>query len=185
MPARHGALAYSSTDGRGYGTARMRTTADDPVLLVASSGGHLLELLQLADAFDRGRRHWVTFDKPDARALLAGESVTPAHHPTNRSLRNLLRNAMLALRLLRRLRPAAVVTTGAGVAVPFCWLGRAFGARVVYVESLARVSDLSLTGRLVRPVTHSFFVQWPELAERFSYTTYRGSIVDDPDTGHS
>jgi beta-1,4-N-acetylglucosaminyltransferase len=150
------------------------------VLLVASSGGHLLELLELADAFERQERHWITFDKPDARSLLSGERVTYAHHPTNRNVSNLLRNTLLALRLVARLRPAAVVTTGAGVAVPFCYAGRAVGARVVYVESLARIDQLSLTGRLVRPVVNRLFVQWPELAERDPRAVYEGSIFGDP-----
>ena len=50
-------------------------------------------------------------------------------------------------------RPAAgVVTTGAGVAVPFAWIGRLLGARVVYVESVTRIDRLSLSCRLIRPV---------------------------------
>ena len=45
-----------------------------------------------------------------------------------------------------------IVTTGAGVAVPFAWIGRLFGARVVYVESLTRIDKPSLSYRLIRPV---------------------------------
>ena len=150
------------------------------VLLVASSGGHLLELLALAEPFEPAERLWVTFDKADARYLLRDERVVYAHHPTNRSLRNLVRNMLLAVRLVVRLRPAAVITTGAGVAVPFCVAGRALGARVVFVESLARATDLSLSGRLVKPLASTFFVQWPELAERYAGVVYSGSIYDDP-----
>jgi beta-1,4-N-acetylglucosaminyltransferase len=145
-------------------------------LLVASSGGHLLQLVQLRDEWERDGRHWVTFDKPDARSLLDGEEVTWAYSPTNRSLRNLVRNAFLAVRLLRRLRPAAIVTTGAGVAVPFCWLGRLFGARVVYIESFSRLFEPSLTGRLVHPVAHDFFVQWPQMRQHFRKARYEGQI---------
>ena len=117
------------------------------VLLVASNGGHLLQLDQLRDTWEHDERHWVTFDKPDARSMLAGEAVTFAHHPTNRNVPNLLRNVMLALRLLLRLRPRAIVTTGAGVAVPFCWLGRALGSQVIYIESFARVNQLDGNSR--------------------------------------
>jgi beta-1,4-N-acetylglucosaminyltransferase len=145
-------------------------------LLVASNGGHLLQLSQLRDNWAADERHWVTFDKPDARSMLAGESVTYAHHPTNRNIPNLLRNLRLAYRLLRRLRPRAVVTTGAGVAVPFCWLGRLMGVRVVYIESFARVNDPSLTGRLVHPVAHRFFVQWPGMLRHFPKAEYRGGL---------
>src|SRR5688572_25807684 len=99
-------------------------TGSSPVLLVASSGGHLLQLVQLADSWPREVRVWVTFDTTDARSLLAGEEVVLANHPTNRSLKNLLRNSLLAIRTIRRLRPRAVVSTGAGVAVPFCYAAR-------------------------------------------------------------
>ncbi len=60
------------------------------------------------------QRVWVAFDTADARSLLRGERVWYAHHPTNRSVRNLLRNFVLAVRLIRQVRPRAVVTTGVG-----------------------------------------------------------------------
>ena len=147
-----------------------------PVLLVASSGGHLLQLVQLKDEWPAEERIWVTFPTTDAKSLLQGERVWFAHHPTNRSIPNLLRNLVLAFRLMRRLRPRAVVTTGAGVAVPFCYLGRLFGARVVFIESFSRITRPSLTARLVYPIANVFFVQWPELKPRFRRARYEGQL---------
>ncbi len=155
---------------------RSGRSAGGPVLLVASSGGHLLQLVQLLQAWPAEEREWVTFDTPDARSLLTGERVVFAFHPTNRSLRNLLRNLVLAVRVVRRLRPRAVVTTGAGVAVPFCYVGRVFGSRVIYIESMARISQPSLSSRLVYPVATSFFVQWPELQSMFRRARYEGQL---------
>jgi UDP-N-acetylglucosamine:LPS N-acetylglucosamine transferase len=146
------------------------------ILLVASSGGHLLQLSQLKDQWPRRARQWVSFDKTDARSLLEGEDVTWAFHPTNRHAGNLLRNLWLAWRVIRKLRPAAIVTTGAGVAVPFCYVGRLLGARVVYIESFARVSRPSLTARLVHPVATAFFVQWPALEHGFRKAKYEGQL---------
>lgn len=154
----------------------MRKPPSGPYLLVASNGGHLLQLVQLRDEWPPEARRWVTFDKPDARSLLAGEAVTWAYHPTNRNVPNLARNFVLALRLMRRDRPRAVISTGAGVAVPFCWVGRLFGARVVYIESFSRIERPSLTGRLVHPVADAFFVQWPSLVPHFRKARYRGAI---------
>lgn len=157
---------------------RRGSTAKRPrVLLVASSGGHLLELLELTGQYERQSRHWVTFDKPDARVLLAGETVTFAYSPTNRHLGNLVRNSLLAFRLMVKLRPHAVITTGAGVGVPFVYAARVLGKRAIYVESLARIDELSLTGRIVYPVVTDLFVQWPELAERYRKGRYAGAIV--------
>ena len=155
---------------------RSRRSVPGPVLLVASSGGHLLQLVQLLGVWPSDQRVWVAFDTADARSLLRGERVWYAHHPTNRSVRNLLRNFVLAVRLIRKVRPRAVVTTGAGVAVPFCYVGRLFGSRVVYIESMARISQPSLTGRLVYPIATSFFVQWPELQARFRRARYEGQL---------
>ena len=147
-----------------------------PVLLVASSGGHLLQLVQLLEVWPAEQRCWVTFDTADAASLLRDERVWFAFHPTNRSVRNLVRNLFLAVRLIRRLRPRAVVTTGAGVAVPFCYVGRLFRSRVVYIESMSRISQPSLTARLVYPVASSFFVQWPELETKFRRARYEGQL---------
>jgi UDP-N-acetylglucosamine:LPS N-acetylglucosamine transferase len=148
----------------------------NPVLLVASAGGHLLQLAQLLEQWPPDERAWVTFDTADARSLLRDERVWFAYHPTNRSIRNLLRNLVFAFRLMRTLRPRAIVSTGAGVAVPFCYVGRLFGARVVFIESFSRTSQPSLTARLVYPIATSFFVQWPELQTRFRRARYEGQL---------
>lgn len=139
-----------------------------PMLIVCSSGGHLLQMLELRDAWDRYERVWVTFDKSDARSLLLDERVIHAHGPTNRNIPNLLRNLRLAIGVLRAERPSAILTTGAGVAVPFAWAGRLMRIPTVYVESVTRIEELSLSGRLIAPVAVRVYGQWPELARQSS-----------------
>lgn len=146
------------------------------LLLVCSTGGHLLQLVALAESWGRFDRAWVTFDKSDARSLLREERVIYAHGPTNRSVKNLLRNLVVAWRVVAELRPRAVVTTGAGVAVPFAWVARLRGAKVVYVESLARIDGPSLTYRLVAPIATRCYVQWPDLAQKLPRARYAGSV---------
>jgi UDP-N-acetylglucosamine:LPS N-acetylglucosamine transferase len=153
-----------------------RSDQNVDVLLVCSTGGHLLQLTALRGAWSETKRVWVTFDKSDARSLLADEQVVFAYGPTNRSLLNLFRNLGLAFRLLRRFRPRVIVTTGAGVAVPFCWLGRMRGARVVYVESLSRITSPSLSYRLIAPVATRLYCQWPEFADAMPRARYVGSV---------
>jgi UDP-N-acetylglucosamine:LPS N-acetylglucosamine transferase len=132
------------------------------VLLVASTGGHLAQLLALRPWWKRHRRTWVTFDKADARSTLSGEHVVYAFHPTTRNIPNLLRNAWLALRIVPRERPDVVVTTGAGVAVPFFVVARVMRIPTVYLEVYDRVGSRTLTGRLCRPLATAFCVQWPD-----------------------
>jgi len=145
---------------------------------VCSSGGHLLQLHALRAAWGEFSRTWVTFDKSDARSLLADEHVVHAYGPTNRSVSNLLRNLLLAIRVIVHVRPRVILTTGAGVAVPFAWIGRLAGAKVVYVESATRIESPSLSLRLARPVVSLVYVQWPELQRALPSARYRGSVLD-------
>jgi len=150
------------------------------ILLVCSSGGHLQQMLALEPAWRRYSHVWVTFDKSDARSLLRGERVVHAYWPTNRSLKNLVRNLVLAWRTLGDVRPRVVLSTGAGVAVPFAWLARLRSAKVVYVESFTRIEGLSLSGRMIKPVAHRFYVQWPELAAAVPKARYAGNVFASP-----
>jgi UDP-N-acetylglucosamine:LPS N-acetylglucosamine transferase len=145
-------------------------------MLVCSSGGHLLQMLGLRGAWGDSARVWITFDKADARSLLREERVHYAFGPTNRNVPNLLRNARLAWRLVRAERPRALITTGAGVAVPFAWCARLLRIPVIYVESFTRIEGLSLSGRMIAPAASKVYVQWPELAATSSRLHFAGNV---------
>jgi len=146
------------------------------VMLVCSSGGHLQQMLALRPAWGLYSHVWVTFDKSDARSLLKDERVVYAYSPTNRNLKNLVRNLALAWRLLREVRPRVLLTTGAGVGVPFAWLGRLRGVKIVYVESFTRIEGPSLTCRLVAPIANRSYVQWPEMENLVRKARYAGNV---------
>ena len=149
------------------------------LVIVCSSGGHLLQMLELREAWEPFSRVWVTFDKADTRSLLCEERVIHAYGPTNRNVPNLLRNLRLAEEVIRHERPSAILTTGAGVAVPFAWIARLRGARVLYVESFTRIAGLSLSGRMIAPIADGTYVQWPELAAATPKTRYAGNLFVD------
>lgn len=132
------------------------------VLMVSSSGGHLAQLHALRMWWESHERTWVTFPGADTRSLLEGERVIAAYHPTTRNVPNLLRNLGLARRVLRRERPDVVVSSGAGVAVPFFLLARLLRIRTVYVEVYDRIDSATLTGRLCYPLSDLFLLQWEE-----------------------
>jgi beta-1,4-N-acetylglucosaminyltransferase len=146
------------------------------LLLVCSPGGHLLQLLSMRSAWGDFTRVWVTLDRSDSRSLLHDQRVVYAHGPTFRNLKNLVRNLWLAWRVIGTVKPAVILTTGAALAVPFAWIGRLRGARIVYVESFTRVSTPSLSCRLVTPVAHRLYVQWPELLKALPSARYVGNV---------
>lgn len=145
------------------------------VLFVSSSGGHLSQLLQLKPWWAQHERRWVTFDLPDAQSKLEGERLIPAHYPTTRNVPNTLRNMMLAQKVLAGWRPDVVISNGAGVAVPFFIAARARKIPTVYLEVYDRIDSRTMTGRLVKPFTSTFCVQWPEQQE-----LYPGSVLVGP-----
>jgi UDP-N-acetylglucosamine:LPS N-acetylglucosamine transferase len=154
-------------------TTHFAPPEEPTVLLVCSSGGHLTQLYNLRPWWERFRRVWVTFDKEDARSILRDETIIAAHHPTTRNIPNLLRNSVLAWRVLRRHRPDVIVSTGAGVALPFFLLGRILGIRTIYIEVFDRIDAPSLTARLCYPLSDLFALQWEEQARFFP----RGKVV--------
>src|SRR5438132_3965652 len=162
------------------------TGSDSPsraveVLLVCSAGGHLLQLYLLRAAWQDIPHAWVSLEREDALSLLSTEeTVFYGYGPTTRSALNLTRNLRVALTLLWKLRPHVIITTGAGIAVPFAWIGRLTGARIVYVESLTRIDKPSLTCRLIRPIADRVYVQWPELAANLPESRYAGTVLGRP-----
>lgn len=82
-------------------------------------------------------------------------------------------------RLVKRLRPAAIIAIGTAMAVPLFVAGRRHGATCVFVESLTRFRNLSATGRWVRRLrlADRLYVQWPQLQRSLPDTTYAGAVL--------
>lgn len=152
---------------------------EDPqhALLVASSGGHLAQLLALRPWWQDRRRTWVTFGTEDARSQLDDEQAAWAHHPTTRNIPNLVRNFILAVRVMRRDRPDVVVSTGAAVAFPFFIVAKVMRVPTVYIEVYDRLDSPTLTGRLCRPITDLFCVQWEEQTRFYPRAQVIGSLL--------
>ncbi|MFN7132832.1 MAG: hypothetical protein ACK4N5_12175 [Myxococcales bacterium] len=135
------------------------------ILLVSSVGGHLTEALELSPLL---LGHEVT--------LVVNDAVQLPDFPFARVYRiaHAERNWKVALNLAEAARillaeaPDVVLSTGAGPAVPFAIVARYLQrSRVVYLETAAAVARPTLTGRLMYPLAHDFFFQWPALAKFF------------------
>ena len=146
------------------------------ICLVGSSGGHLTHLYMLKPFWQDKERFWVTFDKDDAKSLLKGEKMYPCYYPTNRNLKALIINTKLAWKLLKTEKPDLIISSGAAVAVPFFWLGKLFGAKLVYIEVFDRVDKPTMTGKMVYPITDKFFVEWEEMKKVYPKAINLGSI---------
>lgn len=146
------------------------------ICLVGSSGGHLTHLYMLKPFWSNFDRFWVTFDKEDAISALKDEKMYSCYYPTNRSLKALLLNTFLAIKLVLKEKPNIIISSGAAVAVPFFYIGKLFGAKLIYIEVFDRVYKATVTGRLVYPITDKFIVQWDEQKKVYPKAINLGSI---------
>ena len=146
------------------------------ICLVGSSGGHLTHLYMLKPFWKDKDRFWVTFDKEDARSLLSGEKMYACYYPPNRSLKDLIRNTRIAWKILRKERPDLIISSGAAVAVPFFYLGKMMGAKLIYIEVFDRIDKSTMTGRMVYPIADKFIVQWEEQKKVYPKAINLGSI---------
>ncbi|WP_369255676.1 glycosyltransferase [Geodermatophilus amargosae] len=153
--------------------------SSDPLLLVASTGGHLTELRAWVDRLRlSGSNTWVTFDTPQSRALLDGADIEFLPYVGPRDLEGAIR-ARSRLGAVLRDRPwlTGVVSTGAGIAVPAFVAARRVRVARLYIESIARVTRPSLTGRLVQwSGLADLRAPYPEAARR--PWRYEGGLLD-------
>jgi len=147
------------------------------VLMVCSSGGHLQQLMTLKPWWSQRDTAWVTFPTEDGLSKLSGERTYFAYYPTTRNIKNLIRNTLLAVRVMAKERPDVVVTTGAGVALPFFVLARLRRVPTVYIEVFDRIDHATLTAKLCRPFTTRMLVQWDEQKDLYAGSTVVGRLL--------
>ncbi|MFK5690590.1 glycosyltransferase [Ornithinimicrobium sp. LYQ92] len=160
-------------------------------LLVAESGGHLEQLTRLErrlrPAFDEAT--YVTSESDQSKTLLAGRRVRYARRVPPRGLVGAARGFVPALRTLRRSRATDVISTGSAIAVPYLVAARLLGRRAHYIESAARTSGPSVTGRILRrvPGVHLYaqYRRWADAEWRYEGSVFDGYSVQastDPKT---
>jgi len=155
------------------------------LLLVLGEGGHTKEMLRLAELLGPGYRYSYVLVHDDAvsatKITLAGpiyRVLRPrdkTHHAVMDALKTLV-CACQALLILLRARPAAVISTGPGVAVPVCAVAKLLRCKVIFIETGSRIHALSATGRLVYRFADLFFVQWQELLPVCPKAIYAGRL---------
>ncbi|KAK9944192.1 hypothetical protein M0R45_009770 [Rubus argutus] len=170
-------------------------------LIILGSGGHTAEMLNLLSVLQKDRfspRFYIaaaTDNMSLQKARLHEETSRSQFMQIYRSrevgqsyLTSVVTTliAMVhALWLMLRIRPQVILCNGPGTCVPLCviaFLLKVVGIRwssVFYVESIARVQRLSLSGLLLYKlrVADQFFVQWPQLQKKYPRAHYVGCLM--------
>ncbi len=145
---------------------------------VASSGGHWEELLCLKEVADRNDAFFVTEKGVQADADVPGRIYYFSQINRREPLFafHFAWVCLRALQIVLKERPDAVIATGALLSFPFCLCAKLCGKKVIYIESIARVQEASLTGKLVSGFADLFFVQWESLLSRYPKAVYAGRV---------
>jgi beta-1,4-N-acetylglucosaminyltransferase len=150
------------------------------VLFISSLGGHLTQLLQLKPLFEEYNFHIITEKSVITRELSKQYPMSflvyGARNYLFRYIFKFTYNTFKSLYYFLRERPDVVVTTGAHTAVPMCYIAKLFGKKVIFIESFAKTSTPTMSGKLVYPIADLFIVQWEEMKKHYPKAVYGGSI---------
>ena len=147
------------------------------ICLAASAGGHLSQLLAVAEAWKDHEPVFVSSLEVGADKLRKmGRTYITGECNREQPLRT-LQVLWTCLRIVWTERPDVVFSTGAAPGFLTCLFGRMVGARVVWLDSIANTQTLSMSGRMIRPFAHLILSQWPEVAARYSNVEYVGEVL--------
>jgi UDP-N-acetylglucosamine--N-acetylmuramyl-(pentapeptide) pyrophosphoryl-undecaprenol N-acetylglucosamine transferase len=127
-------------------------SSPEPLLLAASTGGHLAQLVRLEERLGRSPSSlWITFDTPQSRSLLQGRRVLSVPYVAPRDWRSVVRAFTQIRRTLAHDETIyrEAFSTGAALALAALPAARMAGLPVTYIESVSRVQGPSMTGRLL------------------------------------
>lgn len=152
------------------------------VLFIASTGGHLSEMLQLSSIFKNYDYNIITEktkstiglkDKYPNKVdyLKFGTKDFPFSY-----IFILLFNILKSMFLYIKIRPRVIVTTGTHTAVPICYIGKLFGTKIIFIETFANSKTKTLSGRMVYPIADTFIVQWESMLELYPKAILAGWI---------
>jgi UDP-N-acetylglucosamine:LPS N-acetylglucosamine transferase len=145
------------------------------VLAVASSGGHWVQLRRVVPAFSDSEVVYVTVIE-SYRSQVPENRFYSVNDATRWDKLSLI---LLALRLawiIVKENPGVVISTGAAPGYFAILLGRLFGARTIWIDSMANIEDLSLSGSRVGRYADLWLTQWPHLA-RSEGPHYAGGVL--------
>lgn len=152
------------------------------VLFISSTGGHLVEMMQLKELFNKYDYHIIT-EKTKSNLSLKKEykeKIDFLVYGTKDHMLSypfkLLYNCFKSAFLYLKIHPDYIITTGAHTAGPMCCIGKILGSRIIYIESFANISSKTITGKCIYPFADKFIVQWESMKKLYPDAEFGGWI---------
>lgn len=146
------------------------------ILAVASGGGHWVQLLRLRGLLDLHQICYVTVQPDYKNQIDSNSSFYTVTDATRWSKFDLARMVLEVLWIVVKERPDIVITTGAAPGVAAIRAGKLIGARTIWLDSIANIEQMSMSGEKVRPYADLWLTQWEHLA-RPDGPTFLGAVI--------
>jgi UDP-N-acetylglucosamine:LPS N-acetylglucosamine transferase len=145
------------------------------LLAVSSGGGHWVQLLRIKHAFEACEVTFVTVHE-SYRAQVPNHNFYVVNDANRWTKIRLLKAARRLAWIIWNESPDIVVSTGAAPGYLALRLGRMMGARTIWLDSIANVERLSMSGFRIGHSADLWLTQWPHLA-RPEGPHYAGSVL--------
>lgn len=155
----------------------MKEKTGTKICFAASSGGHFEQLMMLKPLMEKYDSFILT-----ERTQYSGPDKEGQHYlnQINRREKTVLIKALLntwlSLKIYLEEKPDIIVTTGVLAIIPMCLIMKVFGKKLIYVESFAKITSPTLTGRFLNRFADRFYVQWDSMLDVYPGATHVGSI---------
>ena len=150
------------------------------VMFISSVGGHLTQLLEIKKIFNDYNYILVTEKTDVTKEMKNKYKMAYLVYGSREYLFSYIfkfsYNILKSIYLFIKYRPQVVVTTGAHTAVPMCYIARLFRRKVIFIESYAKRTSPTLSGRLVYPIATTFIVQWETMLKFYPKARFFGGI---------
>lgn len=148
------------------------------IAYIASSGGHLEQLMMLRPLMERYESCVIT-EKTAYKASPTGQTTYYVQQVNRHERAFLPKMAVIAcksLYIFLKEKPDVVISTGALAVIPFCLIAKLFGKKLIFIESFAKVTSGNLTGKFLYRFADRFYVQWESMLKVYPKAIYRGGI---------
>ena len=148
------------------------------ICFAASSGGHFEQIIMLMPLMEKYDSFLIT-EKTDYKAEVKNEKMYYLHQVNRKELKfplEMIGNSFRSLFIFIKERPHVVITTGVLAMVPMCLLAHLFHKKLIYIESFAKVTTPTETGKLMYKYADQFYVQWPQMIKVYPNAIFLGGI---------
>lgn len=146
------------------------------ICFISSSGGHFEQLMKLGGIIKKYDSFIVTEYTKYGVSANVSYTLCQVNRQEKNWILKFLKNILKSWKIFVKERPDVIITTGTMSVIPMCLIGKLFRKKIVFIESFAKITSPTLTGKLIYHFADLFIVQWKELIKFYPNALFLGGI---------